>query len=38
MLHYPHQTQNESVQSDYVVFPDHVIEDFDALVELLSTS
>lgn len=38
MLYYPHQTQNESVQSDYVIFPDHVIEYFDALVELLSAS
>lgn len=32
----PHQTQDESVQSDDVVFPHHVIEYFDALVELLS--
>lgn len=32
----PHQTQDESVQGDYVVFPDHVVEYFDALVELLS--
>lgn len=32
----PHQTQNESVQGDDVVFPDHVVEYFDALVELLS--
>lgn len=33
----PHQTQDESVQSDDVVFPHHVIEYFDAFVELLST-
>lgn len=32
----PHQTEDESVQSDDVVFPDHVVEYFDALVELLS--
>lgn len=31
----PHQTQDESVQSNYVVLPDHVVEYFDALVELL---
>lgn len=30
----PHQTQDESVQRDYVVFPDHVVEYLDALVEL----
>lgn len=28
----PHQTEDESVQSDDVVFPDHVVEYFDALV------
>lgn len=33
-----HQTQDESVQSDYVVFPDHVVEYFNAFVELLSSS
>lgn len=33
---YSYQTQNESIQSDDVVFPDHVVEDFNALVELLS--
>lgn len=33
----PHQTQDESVQSDYVVFPDHVIEYFNALVKLWPT-
>lgn len=38
ILYYPHQTQNESIQSDYVVFPNHVIEYFDALVELLPAS
>lgn len=36
MLVSPHQTQDESVQGDYVVLPDHVVEYFDALVELLS--
>lgn len=34
----PHQTQNESVQGDYVVFPDHVVQYFNALVQLLSAS
>lgn len=33
-----HQTQDESVQSNDVVLPDHVVEDFDAFVELLSSS
>lgn len=32
----PHQTQDESVQCHYVVFPDHVVEYLDALVELRS--
>lgn len=32
----PHQTQDESVQRDDVVLPDHVVENFDALVELRS--
>lgn len=32
----PHQTQDESVQRHYVVFPDHVVEYLDALVELRS--
>lgn len=32
----PHQTQDESVQRYYVVLPDHVVEYFDAFVELRS--
>ena len=31
-----HQTQDESVQGDDVVLPHHVVEDLDALVELLA--
>lgn len=33
-----HQAQDESVQSDDVVLPDHVVEYFNAFVELLSSS
>lgn len=33
----PHQTQDEPVQGDYVVFPDHVVEYFNAFVQLLSS-
>lgn len=32
-----HQTQDEPVQSDDVVLPDHVVEYFDAFVQLLSS-
>lgn len=35
---FAHQTQDESVQSDYVVLPDHIVEYFNAFVELLSSS
>lgn len=33
-----HQTEDESVQSNDVVLPDHVVEYFNAFVELLSSS
>lgn len=33
-----HQTQDEAVQSNDVVLPDHVVEYFNAFVELLSAS
>lgn len=33
-----HQTQDESIQSNDVVLPDHIVQYFNAFVELLSSS